>query len=66
MRDLARRGLSILPFLMDRMHIMGMACGAPLTHKVWYSARVILSYVSCDYMPDFSSWELSSQVLRSG
>jgi hypothetical protein len=43
MRDLARRGLSILSFLMDRTHIVGMARGAPLVRNVLYLARVILS-----------------------
>jgi hypothetical protein len=43
MRDLAGRGLSILSFLMDRTHIVGMVRGVPLARNVLYSARVILS-----------------------
>jgi hypothetical protein len=61
MRDLAHSGSSILSFLMDMTHIVGMAHGAPLARNVRYSARVILSYVSLDCMPNFSLWKLSSR-----
>ncbi len=42
-QDLVQNGLSILPGLIIRTHILGMALGAPFSQRALYSARNILS-----------------------
>ncbi len=63
---LAQWGCIILSGLIVSTHIVGMAWGAPFSHKALYSARMSLLYVSSDSIPAFSSRKLRSHVSQSG
>jgi hypothetical protein len=59
-------GVHHFTFLMERMHIVGIACGTPLAQSTQYLTREIFAYVPSDLMPDFSSQKQAIQVLQLG